>query len=70
MIRGQNWLIWNVYKLLTVTNGYFHVVLEHILTDSNKDGSKYIIYGYLNVNFLNYNNCISDVLDYMVQEIL
>ena len=68
MIRGQKWLIWSVYKQPTVTNMYFLVVMEHILTDCNKYGSKYIICGDLNVNMLNSNKCISDVLD--VQQIL
>ena len=42
MIQGQKWLIWSVYKHPTVTNGPFCVVMEHILTDCNKDDSKYI----------------------------
>ena len=63
MIRGQRWLIWSVYKQPTATNRHFRVVMEHILTEGNKDGSKYIICGCLNINLLNSNNCTSDVLD-------
>jgi len=37
--------------------------MEHILTDCNKDASKDIICGDINVNMLNSNNCISAVLD-------
>jgi len=63
MIHGQKWSIWSVSKQPTVTNGHFLCCNGHILTDCNKDGSKYIICGDLSVNMLNSNNCIRDVLD-------
>ena len=36
--------------------------MEHILTSCNKDASKHIICGDINVNMLNYNKCITYVL--------
>ena len=57
--NGIKWPLFNVYKQTTVTNAYFKTCMKNILAKYTAEIINFMIYGDMNINILESNNCLN-----------
>ena len=63
MIYNEIWLMFNLYKQPKVKNSCIIEVLEYLIDKCRQNANNILLFGDLNINMMNPNNCLKPVFD-------
>ena len=63
MIYNEKWLMLNLYKQPKVKNSCIIEVLEYLFDKCRQNANNILLFGDLNINMMNPNNCVKPVFD-------